>query len=171
MEGQVKQGWIARLTFNIRKEWKSKKKKQRELQPKVKAVKRKIRSKDIFKLFFEEGHRTSCEQLESLLVQNPNLKGLRILCLLFRAMMNRSNRAIELRQRIEKAYNYGIPMIKKFAIGLMAEQQAVQEAIDCPWSNGLAEGTVNRVKNIKRQMYGRAGFELLKRKVILAKWG
>lgn len=85
--------------------------------------------------------------------------------------MNRSNQTIELRKWIDNASNYGIPMMKKFARGLMAEQQGVQEAVDCLWSNGLAEGTVNRVKNIKRQMYRRAGFELLKRKIILAKWG
>ncbi|NLC85373.1 MAG: transposase, partial [Bacteroidales bacterium] len=37
--------------------------------------------------------------------------------------------------------------------------------------NGVVEGHVNRLKNKKREMYGRAGFELLRRKVILSKSG
>jgi transposase len=35
-----------------------------------------------------------------------------------------------------------------------------------PWSNGPIEGHINRLKAIKRQMYGRAGFELLKARVL-----
>ena len=39
------------------------------------------------------------------------------------------------------------------------------------WSNGIVEGHVYRIKSIKRGMYGRAGFELLRRKIILSKTG
>ncbi len=48
---------------------------------------------------------------------------------------------------------------------------AVRNAIKFKWTNGLVEGHVNRLKNKKREMYGRAGFELLRRKVILSKTG
>ncbi|MBB3264872.1 transposase [Azospirillum sp. OGB3] len=37
-----------------------------------------------------------------------------------------------------------------------------------PWSSGQAEGQVNKLKLIKRQMYGRANFDLLRRRVLLA---
>ncbi|MFB7312195.1 hypothetical protein [Streptomyces sp. NPDC056192] len=37
-----------------------------------------------------------------------------------------------------------------------------------PWSSGVLEGHVNRIKMIKRQMYGRAGFKLLRKRVLLA---
>ena len=37
-----------------------------------------------------------------------------------------------------------------------------------PWSSGTVEGHVNRIKMLKRQMYGRAGFGLLRKRVLLA---
>lgn len=170
LNATVKQEWIARLTLNMRKEWQSKKQELRELAALGKR-KRKIHSKEIFKVFFKEGYQTTCEVLKWLLIHHPKIRGMITMCLQFRAMMNRNNQAIELRKWIENAQNCGMQVLEKFAKGISAEQQAVQEAMDCPWNNGLAEGTVNRIKNIKRQMYGRAGFELLKRKIILAKWG
>ena len=41
----------------------------------------------------------------------------------------------------------------------------MQAAVTEPWSNGPVEGHVNRLKTIKRQMYGRAGFDLLRQRV------
>ena len=40
------------------------------------------------------------------------------------------------------------------------------DTISSRWSNGVVEGHVNRLKMLKRQMYGRAGFELLKQRVM-----
>ncbi len=48
---------------------------------------------------------------------------------------------------------------------------AVENGINMRWSNGAIEGHVNRIKSIKRQMYGRASFELLRKKVILSQSG
>ena len=45
--------------------------------------------------------------------------------------------------------------------------EAVKNAIIYQYSNGLAEGTVNKIKVIKRIMYGRCGFEMLRRKILL----
>ena len=56
--------------------------------------------------------------------------------------------------------------IKKFAKGLESDFEAVNNAVVTPYSNGQLEGQVNRLKNINRRMYGRAGFELLRRRVI-----
>lgn len=58
--------------------------------------------------------------------------------------------------------------LKNFAIGLKRDGSAVYEAIRQPWSNGRTEGHVNRLKFIKRQMYGRASFDLLRLRVLLA---
>ena len=41
-------------------------------------------------------------------------------------------------------------------------------AITSPWSNGQVEGQVTRVKLLKRQMYGRAKFDLLRARILLA---
>jgi transposase len=52
-----------------------------------------------------------------------------------------------------------------FADGIRQDQAAVQAAITEPWSNGPVEGQVNRLKVIKRSMYGRAGFALLRARI------
>ncbi len=48
-----------------------------------------------------------------------------------------------------------------FAEGLKQDEAAVKAALSLPWSNGQVEGQINRLKLLKRQMYGRAGFDLL----------
>lgn len=55
-----------------------------------------------------------------------------------------------------------------FARGLRRDEAAVRAAITEPWSNGQVEGQVHRLKLIKRTMYGRASFALLRRRVLAA---
>ncbi len=61
--------------------------------------------------------------------------------------------------------------LKTFARGMLRDIAAVENGINMSWSNGAVEGHVNRIKSIKRQMYGRASFELLRKKVILSQSG
>jgi hypothetical protein len=56
----------------------------------------------------------------------------------------------------------GVPAPQTFAAGLEREKAAVLAALTLPWSNGQTEGQVNRLKLIKRSMYGRANFDLLR---------
>ena len=60
----------------------------------------------------------------------------------------------------------GIPELASFINGINRDIEAVENAIKYKYSNGLAEGTVNEIKVIKRIMYGRCGFDLIKRKVL-----
>ena len=60
------------------------------------------------------------------------------------------------------------PAIQTFAAGLEQDGAAVRAALTQPWSSGQAEGQVNRLKLLKRQSYGRASFDLLRRRVLLA---
>ena len=53
-----------------------------------------------------------------------------------------------------------------FARGLSEDYEAVVNALHYQWSNGQLEGQVNRLKLIKRQMYGRAKFDLLRARVL-----
>jgi transposase len=53
-----------------------------------------------------------------------------------------------------------------FARGISADYEAVRNALKYEWSNGQLEGQVNRLKVIKRQMYGRAKFDLLRARVL-----
>jgi transposase len=55
-----------------------------------------------------------------------------------------------------------IAEIQRFAHGLVEDWAAVEAALRLPWSNGQTEGQVNRLKFLKRQMYGQANFELLR---------
>ena len=67
---------------------------------------------------------------------------------------------------IRTATQSGIGPLIRFAFGLQRELKPVLAAVATQWSNGQTEGQVNRLKAIKRQMYGRAGFTLLRRRVL-----
>jgi len=54
-----------------------------------------------------------------------------------------------------------IPEFVNLALGMKKDQEAIQTALSSEWSNGQTEGQVNRLKLLKRQMYGRANFDLL----------
>ncbi len=60
----------------------------------------------------------------------------------------------------------GIPQLQSFAAGIRHDQAAVTAGLSLSWSSGKAEGTVNKM--LKRQTYGRAGFPLLRQRVLLA---
>jgi len=60
------------------------------------------------------------------------------------------------------------PDLHSFALGLKHDHQAVLNGLTMPWSSGIVEGNVNRLKMIKRQMYGRATFPLLRKRVLLS---
>jgi transposase len=59
-----------------------------------------------------------------------------------------------------------LPALQSFAKGLQHDLDAVTAGLTLPWSSGAVEGQVNRVKMIKRQMYGRAKFDLLRRRIL-----
>lgn len=56
--------------------------------------------------------------------------------------------------------------LENFAAGIERDKAAVRAALSMEWSNGQAEGQVNRLKMLKRQMYGRAKFDLLRKRVL-----
>jgi transposase len=72
----------------------------------------------------------------------------------------------QLDQWLKEADSSQIVEFKRFADSLRKDYKAVKAALTYSWSNGQVEGQVNRLKVIKRQMYGRAGFPLLRRKVL-----
>jgi transposase len=66
---------------------------------------------------------------------------------------------------LEEASTSTIPEFQRFAQGLKQDLEAVLAAFRLPWSQGQVEGQVNRLKTLKRQMYGRAGPLLLQRRL------
>lgn len=68
---------------------------------------------------------------------------------------------------LEEAEKSVIREIESFAKGLRQDEKAVSAGMTYEWSNGAVEGAVNRLKSIKRAMYGRANFDLLRARVLL----
>jgi len=58
--------------------------------------------------------------------------------------------------------------LERFAEVLRRDKAAVENAVTMPWSNGQVEGQVNKLKALKRQMYGRAGVTLLRARLLPA---
>jgi transposase len=79
----------------------------------------------------------------------------------FHIVRNRDLSALP--QWLEAASNTSL---HSFATSITRDRNAVQAALSLPWSNGPVEGQVHRLKLIKRQMYGRAGFDLLRLRVL-----
>lgn len=67
---------------------------------------------------------------------------------------------------LEATTGHGPKELRNFAKSLQRDKAAVLAAMSLPWSNGQVEGQVNRLKIIKRQMYGRAKFDLLRLRVL-----
>ena len=105
-------------------------------------------------------------QYESLLKQYPELAGLYALIKEFHEILF-SKKADRLDQWIGKAASFAIPELQSFLGGLCQDCEAVKNAILYDYNNGLAEGSVTKIKLIKRIMYGRNSFHLLKAKVLL----
>jgi len=67
---------------------------------------------------------------------------------------------------LRDAHDASIYDIRRFVRTLRQDLAAVKNAITEPWGNGQAEGQINRLKTLKRAMYGRAGVELLRARML-----
>jgi transposase len=61
-----------------------------------------------------------------------------------------------------------LPHLHRFVRGLRRDHNAVRNGLTLPHNSGAVEGNVNRIKMIKRQMYGRANFDLLRKRILHA---
>jgi transposase len=66
----------------------------------------------------------------------------------------------------EKVMKSELQELQSFAQGLLKDEAAVRAAFTSEWSNGQVEGQVNKVKMVKRAMYGRASFPLLRAQLV-----
>ena len=67
---------------------------------------------------------------------------------------------------LPQARSCAVPEMQRFAAGLEADLSAVRAAFSSPWSSGQVEGQINRLKYLKRQMYGRAKLDLMRIRVL-----
>ena len=82
------------------------------------------------------------------------------------AALVRQRQPDQLETWLERATASGLQAFKSFANGLRADDEAVKAGVTLSWSTGPVEGQINRLKMLKRQMYGRAGIELLRQRVL-----
>ncbi|WP_232807292.1 transposase [Geodermatophilus chilensis] len=61
-----------------------------------------------------------------------------------------------------------LPQLHSFTAGLRRDLDAVTAGLTLDYNSGPVEGNVNRIKMIKRQMYGRANLDLLRKRVLVA---
>jgi transposase len=119
-------------------------------------------------LLLEEEDRTEEEQafIEALGQRRPELLAAGALAREFAVLLH-DRKAESLDDWIQRTHAVEVaPELAGFADGLKQDYEAVRAAFELDWSNGQVEGQVNRLKLIKRQMYGRAGFELLRTRVL-----
>jgi transposase len=103
--------------------------------------------------------------LDRLARHCPAIIELRKLALGFRAALVADD-SHQLRAWIDEARHSQFGPVMRFANSLHKDLSAVAAAVDTSWSSGQVEGQINRLKTIKRQMYGRAGFALLRARVL-----
>jgi transposase len=95
----------------------------------------------------------------------PGYAVMRSLVMGFRTIL-RIGKIKTLHNWMKKANDSGIYGMQRFVHRLKQDQSAVEAAVEETWSNGPVEGQISRLKTIKRQMYGRAGFELLRARAL-----
>ena len=84
----------------------------------------------------------------------------------FRVMVTQRQVSV-LGRWLEEAKTSGIKEMHSLATGIYRDFDAVRAALRMEWSQGQTEGKVNKLKCIKRQMYGRANFDLLRQRMLL----
>ena len=116
-------------------------------------------------LLIEPDRNEEKEYLKKLCEINPKIGRLQKLGVEFRAII-REKRAELFDEWLEKVRLSEIAELENWAKNLLLDEKAVRAAMSSRWSNGQTEGQVNCLKTIKRQMYGRANFDLLKARVL-----
>ena len=105
--------------------------------------------------------------LEKLSAVNPAVKTALELGQEFAAMV-RHRQAEKLDGWLERATQSGLASLVSVANGMRADKAAVLAGLSLEWSNGRTEGSVNRLKCVKRQMYGRGKLDLLRSRLLAA---
>ena len=104
-------------------------------------------------------------RLDQLLNLSPEVQTIYALLQAFLQMV-RERKHQDLRSWMTQAVRCGIPELKSFVTGIEQDYDAVHAALRLPWSQGITEGKVNKLKTLKRVMYGRAGFALLRQRLL-----
>ena len=109
-----------------------------------------------------------CRQVanvDALKAASAEFTAMRRLAMRFRGLL-RCGTEEELGAWLIDARGSGIYGMQRFARTMRQDLEAVRNAVLEPWSNGQTEGQINKLKTLKRAMYGRAGVELLRARMM-----
>lgn len=109
---------------------------------------------------------TQQTMVQQIAERAPELATTMTLARAFGAMV-RERRADDLAPWLEHMETCGIAAFARLARGMRQDEAAIRAALTLPWSNGPVEGTINRLKMIKRSMYGHAKLDLLRQRVLV----
>ena len=84
------------------------------------------------------------------------------------ATLVRQRQPTQLDAGLERATTSALEAMQRFATGLRDDYAAVKAGVTLPWSAGPVQGHINRLKMVKRHMFGRARLDLLRRRFVLA---
>lgn len=122
-------------------------------------------SRQVFLKYIWSGKEVDIRDKEYVFSKYPILQEIENCVQSFREIYK--DKSIVLLQNFINNYsNSSISNLKSFANGLKQDLSAVENSVTCPYSNGILEGNNNRLKMIKRMMYGRAKLPLLKAKIL-----
>ena len=121
----------------------------------------------LFVLSKEKLTATQQRQLEQMCQASQDLSSAYELSQDFLGML-RERRAQDLKDWIRAAKSSQVTELTSFAKSVQQDYAAISAACSLPWSQGQVEGQINRLKCLKRQMYGRARFDLLRLRVLSA---
>jgi transposase len=106
--------------------------------------------------------------LDRLCAQAPTIATAYAVTIDFATMLRARRAEQQLDDWLVQAKESGVKELAAYARGLEGDYAAVKAGLTLAWSNGQTEGQVNKLKLIKRQMYGRANFDLLRLRVLHA---
>lgn len=156
---------IADVVAPVRRKWEDIcRKHKRDTADKRREERRRGEENDLWRTMFVFGQKPVTETVQKY-VEDENVCETMYICKLYHGIITGKTNT-PLSKWITAAKACGEGTISRFADGIQKDYRAVRNAIVYEYSNGLTEGCVNLIKQVKRTMFGRANIELLKAKVI-----
>lgn len=140
-----------------------------QAQPLSHDEKLRVLRKDLITLLYKDISKVetlTTDHLKEVLKIYPEIEPIYRMVKMFKQLLF-SKRTEQLDAWLIEIRAFNIEELNSFITGIETDLAAVKNAITYHYSNGLAEGTINKIKVIKRIMYGRCGFEMLRRKILL----
>lgn len=169
MEGRLSPILVAKCTSALRNKYADLRKQTREANGKLRQKADKLKKNEIWN-FIKNGQ-TDNVRLMAIGRTHPEVATVRELSTEFINMIMAKDKAITVEMWIKKALDTKCARLRSYAMYIKEDIKAVKMARDTIYSNGPMEGTVNKIKLIKRTMFNRANVNMLRAKIIGANYG